>query len=70
TNRQLSPIGSLSTLTLTTEEKMESGHHSISSVISLLEMILKGIHFKDSDRISLRQQKLEQLYSKQSWFVE
>ncbi|WP_273835313.1 MurR/RpiR family transcriptional regulator [Guptibacillus sedimenti] len=70
TNRQLSPIGSLSTLTLTTEEKMESGHHSISSVISLLEMILKGIHFKDRDRISLRQQKLEQLYSKQSWFVE
>ena len=70
TNRQLSPIGSLSTLTLTTEEKMESGHHSISSVISLLEMILKGINFKDRDRISLRQQKLEQLYSKQSWFVE
>ncbi len=70
TNRHLSPIGSLSTLTLTTEEKMESGHHSISSVISLLEMILKGIHFKDRDRISLRQQKLEQLYSKQSWFVE
>lgn len=70
TNRHLSPIGSLSTLTLTTEEKMDSGHHSISSVISLLEMILKGIHFKDRDRISLRQQKLEQLYSKQSWFVE
>jgi DNA-binding MurR/RpiR family transcriptional regulator len=70
TNRHLSPIGSLSTLTLTTEEKMESGHHSISSVISLLEMILKGIHFKDRDRISSRQQKLEQLYSKQSWFVE
>ncbi|MCA0171914.1 MurR/RpiR family transcriptional regulator [Bacillus sp. RAR_GA_16] len=70
TNRQLSPIGSLSTLTLTTEEKMESGHHSISSVISLLEMILQGMHLKDRDRISLRQQKLEQLYSSQSWFVE
>lgn len=70
TNRLLSPIGSLSTVTLTTEEKMDSGHHSISSVISLLEMILKGIHFKDHDRIRLRQQKLEKLYSKQSWFIE
>ncbi|WLR60090.1 MurR/RpiR family transcriptional regulator [Guptibacillus hwajinpoensis] len=70
TNRHLSPIGPLSTITLTTEEKMDSGHHSIASVISLLEVIIQGVQFKDRERISLRQQTLEQLYSERNWFVE
>ncbi|WP_283154188.1 MurR/RpiR family transcriptional regulator [Guptibacillus hwajinpoensis] len=70
TNRHLSPIGPLSTITLTTEEKMDSGHHSIASVISFLEVIIQGVQFKDRERISLRQQTLEQLYSERNWFVE
>ncbi|PFG06279.1 MurR/RpiR family transcriptional regulator [Bacillus sp. es.034] len=70
TNRQLSPIGQLSDLTLTTEEEMDSGHHSIASVVSLVEMILVGIQHRDQDNISLRQTKLEQLYTNQGLFIE
>ncbi|MFC0272594.1 MurR/RpiR family transcriptional regulator [Metabacillus herbersteinensis] len=70
TNRQLSPIGQLADITLTTEEQMESGHHSIASVVSLLEVIIAGIHIRDRERISIRQQKLELLYTDQELFLE
>jgi DNA-binding MurR/RpiR family transcriptional regulator len=70
TDRQLSPIGQLADMTLTTEEKMESSHHSVASVVSLLEMIIAGIHHQDQTRISIRQQRLEQLYTEQELFLE
>ncbi|MCM3584315.1 MurR/RpiR family transcriptional regulator [Mesobacillus maritimus] len=70
TNRQLSPVGPLADITLTTEEKVENGHNSIASVISLLEMILAGIQTRDHVHISVRQRKLEQLYSNQNLFIE
>ncbi|MCP3739575.1 MurR/RpiR family transcriptional regulator [Rossellomorea sp. BNER] len=70
TNRQLSPIGQLSDITLTTEEDLNSGHHSIASVVSLLEVIIEGIHSRDRERISLRQQKLELFYADQELFLE
>lgn len=70
TNRQLSPVGQLADITLTTEEQMESGDHSIASVVSLLEVIIAGIQHRDHNRISKRQQKLEHLYTGQELFLE
>jgi len=70
TDRQLSPIGQLAQLTLTTEEHMESSHHSIASVIGLLEVIIAGMNKKDAENRSVRQQKLEILYSEQKEFLE
>lgn len=70
TNRQLSPIGQVSDITLTTEEQMESDHHSIASVITLLEVLIAAIHHQDIDRISIRQKKLEKVYTEQELFLE
>ncbi len=70
TNRQLSPIGQLSEITLTTEEQTGAGHHSIASVVSLLEVIIAAMWERDRERISIRQQKLEQLYTGQGLFIE
>lgn len=70
TNRQLSPIGQLSDITFTTEEQMESSHHSIASVVSLLEVIVAGIQMRDHERIGFRQQKLEFFYTDQDLFIE
>jgi DNA-binding MurR/RpiR family transcriptional regulator len=70
TNRQLSPLGQISDLTLTTEEGMNSGHHSIASVVSLVELILIGLQHRDQDNISIRQRKLEQLYTNEGLFIE
>jgi DNA-binding MurR/RpiR family transcriptional regulator len=70
TNRQLSPVGQVAELTLTTEEKFESSHNSIASVITLLEMLIAGIHHKDGERISSRQHKLERIYAEHGLFIE
>jgi DNA-binding MurR/RpiR family transcriptional regulator len=70
TDRQLSPIGQLAQLTLTTEEHLESGHHSIASVIGLLEVIISGLNKRDNENSNVRQKKLEQLYSEQNIFLE
>lgn len=70
TNRQLSPIGQIAKITLTTEEQMDSDHHSIASVITLLEILIAAIQHQDVERISRRQKKLEQLYTDQGLFVE
>jgi DNA-binding MurR/RpiR family transcriptional regulator len=70
TNRQLSPIGQIAEITLTTEEQMESDHHSIASVITLLEVIIAAIQHQDMERISRRQKKLEQLYTGHELFLE
>ncbi|MBG9544779.1 RpiR family transcriptional regulator [Cytobacillus firmus] len=70
TDRQLSPIGQMAAVTLTTDELMDTGHHSIASVISLLEVLIAGIDEQDHERIAKRQQELEILYADQELFVE
>ncbi|EWG12643.1 MurR/RpiR family transcriptional regulator [Cytobacillus firmus] len=70
TDRQLSPIGQMSAVTLTTDELMDSGHHSIASVISLLEVMIAGIEERDYEKIAKRQQELEVLYAEQELFFE
>lgn len=70
TDRQLSPIGQMAAVTLTTDELMDTGHHSITSVISLLEVLIAGIDEQDRERIAKRQQELEILYADQELFVE
>ena len=70
TDRQLSPIGQLAAVTLTTDELMDSGHHSAASVISLLEVLIAGIDERDHERIAKRQQELEILYAEQERFFE
>lgn len=70
TNKQLSPIGQISDIALTTEEQMESDHHSIASVITLLEVLIAMIHHQDIERISKRQKKLEKVYTEQELFLE
>ncbi|URM31991.1 MurR/RpiR family transcriptional regulator [Cytobacillus firmus] len=70
TDRQLSPIGQLAAVTLTTNELMDSGHHSIASVISLLEVLVAGIEERNHENIAKRQQDLEVLYSNMELFIE
>lgn len=70
TDRLLSPVGSISDITLTTEENVETGTNSMASVISLLDLIIAGIYEKDKQRIKTRQQKLENLYSSYEVFSE
>ncbi|MFD5852304.1 MurR/RpiR family transcriptional regulator [Cytobacillus pseudoceanisediminis] len=70
TDRQLSPIGQLAAVTLTTDELMDSGHHSAASVISLLGVLIAGIDERDHERIAKRQQELEILYAEQERFFE
>ncbi|NEU30565.1 MurR/RpiR family transcriptional regulator [bacterium LRH843] len=70
TDRQLSPIGQISDITITTEEQMESGYFSFVSVICLLEMIIAGMHSRDHVRISKRQEMIEMLYADQELYLE
>jgi DNA-binding MurR/RpiR family transcriptional regulator len=70
TDRLLSPVGSISDITLTTEENVETGINSTASVISLLDLIITGIFEKDKKRIQVHQQKLEALYSNYEVFNE
>ena len=70
TDSQLSPIGQMAELTLTTVEHTDSGYRSIASVISLLEVIIAGIKLRNRELIAKRQQKLEVLYTSQELFLE
>lgn len=70
TDRLLSPVGRISDIALTTEENAEAGTNSIASVITLLDLIIAGIHEKDQKRIHAHQQKLEKLYSNYEVFIE
>ncbi|MDQ0199534.1 MurR/RpiR family transcriptional regulator [Neobacillus ginsengisoli] len=70
TDRLLSPVGRISDIVLTTEENAQTGSNSIASVISLVDLIIEGIHEKDQERIQSHQQKLEKLYSSFDVFNE
>lgn len=70
TDRELSPIGQIADITITTEEQMESGYFSNASVICLLEMIIAGMHDRDHVKISKRQEMIEMLYTEQELYLE
>ncbi|WP_228548285.1 MurR/RpiR family transcriptional regulator [Sporosarcina obsidiansis] len=70
TDRALSPLGQLADMTFTSAEKDTVDSHSIASIISLLDMLLAGMRIRDRERISKRQQHLEQLYTEQQLFLE
>ncbi|MCP8968985.1 MurR/RpiR family transcriptional regulator [Ectobacillus ponti] len=70
TDRLLSPVGRISDIVLTTEEHAESGRNSMASVISLLDLVIAGIHERDQHRVQAYQQKLEKLYSGYEVFAE
>ena len=70
TDRLLSPVGRISDLTLATEVNVDTGMTSMSSVISLLNLLIYGIKLKDEEKFQARQQRLEQLYIATNIFVE
>lgn len=70
TDRQLSPVGRMSDIVLTTDVNVDTGLVSVSSVISLLHLLLYGIKMKDRQRFQSRQQRLEQLYAVSDVFTE
>jgi DNA-binding MurR/RpiR family transcriptional regulator len=70
TDRQLSPIGQLADITLTTGENTEIFSDPILSILSLLQLIITGMHRRDDGSIQERQEKLEQLYTEQGIFLE
>lgn len=64
TDNKLSPIGQISDFVLITNtNRDETGFNSVSTVISLLNLIIVGIGKKDHKRINARIQKFEELYS-------
>ncbi|WP_028401877.1 MurR/RpiR family transcriptional regulator [Ectobacillus panaciterrae] len=70
TDRQLSPIGQLADITLTTGENTEIFSDPILSILSLFQFIIMGMQQRDQGNIRERQEKLEQLYTEQGIFLE
>jgi DNA-binding MurR/RpiR family transcriptional regulator len=70
TDRLLSPVGRLSDIALTTEVNADTGMISISSAISLLNLLLCGIKMKDQRQFQIRQQRLEQYYTMSEQYIE
>ncbi|TNJ67734.1 MurR/RpiR family transcriptional regulator [Paenibacillus hemerocallicola] len=70
TDRLLSPVGRISDIALTTEVNAETGMISISSAISLLNLLLYGIQLKDQQQFQIRQQRLEQFYTVSEQYIE
>ncbi|MFM1654191.1 MurR/RpiR family transcriptional regulator [Brevibacillus sp. B_LB10_24] len=65
TDRILSPIGRISDYILTTEDA-----NSFAPVMSLLYAVITGIHLKYKDKTRARQQRLEQIYSRNEVYIE
>lgn len=70
TDRLLSPVGRISDIALTTDVNVDTSMASMSSVISLLNLLIYGIQLKDRQRFQIRQQRLEQLYTASELFIE
>lgn len=70
TDRPLSPIGQLATISLTTGENHEIFSDHILALLSISELIVKGMHEKDSKNMRARREKLEQLYNQTGIFIE
>jgi DNA-binding MurR/RpiR family transcriptional regulator len=70
TDRLLSPVGRISDITLATDVNVDTGMASMSSVISLLNLLIYGIKTKDREQFQARQQQLEQMYTASDIFVE
>ncbi|MGG1600880.1 MurR/RpiR family transcriptional regulator [Paenibacillus naphthalenovorans] len=64
TDSKVSPVGCISDNTLITNSNRDvTGYNSMSSVISLLNLIVVGVRIKDSARIASRLQQIEEYYS-------
>ncbi|GED69873.1 RpiR family transcriptional regulator [Brevibacillus reuszeri] len=70
TDRPLSPIGQLATITLTTGENPEIFTDHILALLSLSEFIVMGIHQRDEKNARERRKKLEQIYNQAGLFIE
>jgi DNA-binding MurR/RpiR family transcriptional regulator len=70
TDRQLSPIGQIADITLTTGENTEMFSDSSLPILSLLQLIIIGVQQKDQGSIRKRQEQLEQMYTEQGIFLE
>ncbi|MGG1664344.1 MurR/RpiR family transcriptional regulator [Brevibacillus sp. NRS-1366] len=64
TDRPLSPIGQLATISLTTGENPEIFSDRILALLSLSELIVMGMHEKDPKNIRARREKLEHFTTK------
>ncbi|RNB68022.1 MurR/RpiR family transcriptional regulator [Brevibacillus invocatus] len=70
TDRHLSPIGQLATITLTTGENTEIFSDHALPLLSLSQLIVMGMHQRDSKNIRERQEKMEQIYNHTGIFIE
>lgn len=71
TDNKFSVLGSISDVTLLTNSyRDEIGFNSISSVISLLNLIIVGFRKKEHEQVKSRLQKLEEFYSGFEIFFE
>lgn len=71
TDRLLSPVGQLSDIVFTVDLNISSNNlYSISSIISLLNIITSGIEMKEPESTSQRIQKLHDISSKFKSYIE
>lgn len=70
TDRTLSPLGQLATITLITGENTEIFSDHALPLLSLSQLIVMAMHQKDVENIRRRQEKLEQLYNSTGIFIE
>ncbi|MGG1662567.1 MurR/RpiR family transcriptional regulator [Brevibacillus sp. NRS-1366] len=70
TDRPLSPIGQLATITLTIGENTEIFSDHVLPHLSLSQLIVMAMHQKDQENIRERQEKLEQIYNHTGMFIE
>lgn len=70
TDRPLSPVGRISDMTLLTDVNLDSGMTSMSSVISLLNLLIYGMMMRDQKKFQVRQQRLEQMYTASGVYIE
>lgn len=70
TDRLLSPVGRISDMTLLTDVNVDSGMTSMSSVISLLNLLIYGMMTRNQKQYQVRQQRLEQIYTESGVYIE
>ncbi|KQL43970.1 MurR/RpiR family transcriptional regulator [Brevibacillus choshinensis] len=70
TDRHLSPIGQLASITLTTGENTEIFSDHVLPLLSISQLIVMGMHQRDPKNIRERQEKMEQIYNHTGIFIE
>ncbi|MCL6575141.1 MurR/RpiR family transcriptional regulator [Kyrpidia sp.] len=70
TDKRWSPLGRLADIVLAVEANYEAGTLSPAGVMSLLNLLVAGVGDRDPERVRLRMQRLEELYSGYGIMVE